>query len=208
MSPITIAVAKGYLMAEAVQRFAKIGITFEDDLAQSRKLFTTDITGQYRLLQIRPWDVPVYVAQGAADLGISGFDVLEEKDDEVIRLMDLGFGACRLILAGAADRTFDMLFHNIRVATKYPNATEKYFRQKGIKANIIKLYGAIELAPLTGLSDIISDLTATGKTLAENNLSIMETIYSSTAQLITNQASFRLKDTEIRSLVDRLKSSR
>jgi ATP phosphoribosyltransferase len=201
---LTVAVAKGYLMGEALARFKEIGIEFEDDLRESRKLFTTDTTGQYRLLQVRPWDVPVYVAQGAADVGISGFDVLEEKKDAVIRLLDLEFGACRLIIAGANDRTFDGLFHNIRVATKYPNATEAYFRNKGIKATIIKLYGAIELAPITGLSDIIVDLTATGKTLQENNLSIMDTIFHSTAQLITNASSFCLKDQTIRTLIQRL----
>lgn len=203
---ITIAVAKGYLMGEALARFDQIGIRFEEDLRDSRKLFTMDTTGTYRMLQVRPWDVPVYVAQGAADIGISGFDVLEEKQDAVIRLCDLGFGACKLILAANQSRTFDGLFHNIRVATKYPNATEIFFRKKGIKAQIIKLYGAIELGPVTGLSDIIVDLTATGKTLQENHLEVIDTIFESTAQLITNAVSYNLYDTEIRSLTEMMRT--
>ncbi|NDC82221.1 ATP phosphoribosyltransferase [bacterium] len=201
---LTIAVAKGYLMAEAMAKFHSIGVEFQDDLRESRKLFTYDSTGLIRLLQVRPWDVPVYVAQGAADLGISGFDVLEEKKDDVIRLINLDFGACRLVIAGANDRPFDSLFHDIRVATKYPNATEAYFQRLGVKARIIKLYGAIELAPVTGLSDVIVDLTATGKTLEENHLSIIDTIFFSTAQLITNSSSFCLKDRAIRNLTQKL----
>lgn len=203
---LTIAVAKGYLMSEAMAKFSAIGIHFDDDLRESRKLFTMDKTRRIRLLQVRPWDVPVYVAQGAADVGVSGFDVLEEKKDAVIRLMDLQFGACRLVVAGANDRSFNGMFHDIRVATKYPNATESYFQRIGIKARIIKLYGAIELAPITGLSDVIVDLTASGKTLEENQLTIMDTILSSTAQLITNASSFCLKDAEIRQLVRELQS--
>ncbi len=205
---ITIAVAKGYLMGEALTRFAQIGIHFEEDLRASRKLFTMDTTGQYRMLQVRPWDVPVYVGQGAADIGISGFDVLEEKQDPVIRLCDLQFGGCKLILAANKTRNFDTLFHNIRVATKYPHATEQFFKKKGIKAQIIKLYGAIELGPVTGLSDIIVDLTATGKTLQENNLEVIDTIFASTAQLITNTVSYNLYDTEIRTLTEKLTPSR
>ncbi len=201
---LTIAIAKGYLMGEAIARFAEIGIHFEDDLRTSRKLFTMDTTGQYRVLQVRPWDVPVYVARGAADIGVSGFDVLEEKPDAVIRLLDLEFGACRLILAGAANRSFEAPFHEIRVATKYPNATDAYFQRLGIKAHIIKLYGAIELAPITGLADAIVDLTATGKTLEENQLTIIDTIFHSTAQLITNASSFCLKDQQIRQLTAQL----
>lgn len=205
---LTIAVAKGYLMAEAVARFSEIGIQFEEDLTVSRKLFTIDTTGHYRILQVRPWDVPVYVARGAADVGISGFDVLEEKNDAVIRLLDLGFGGCRLIMAGEKTRTFTGPFHDIRVATKYPNATSAHFQKIGIKAHIIKLYGAIELAPITGLADVIVDLTATGKTLEENHLTIMDTIFHSTAQLITNASSFCLKDTQIRTLTHQISSLR
>lgn len=201
---LTIAIAKGYLMGEAIARFSEIGVHFEDDLRVSRKLFTIDTTGKYRILQVRPWDVPVYVARGAADVGVSGFDVLEEKDDEVIRLLNLNFGACKLILAGAQDRKFTTPFHDIRVATKYPHATTAYFQKLGIKAHIIKLYGAIELAPVTGLADAIVDLTATGKTLEENHLTIIDTIFHSTAQLITNPSSFCLKDLAIRHLTAQL----
>ena len=201
---LTIAIAKGYLMGEAIARFAEIGIYFDDDLRTSRKLFTMDTTGHYRILQVRPWDVPVYVSRGAADIGVSGFDVLEEKPDNVIRLLDLQFGACRLILAGAKDRSFTGPFHEIRVATKYPNASSAYFQRLGIKAHIIKLYGAIELAPITGLADAIVDLTATGKTLEENHLTIIDTIFHSTAQLITNASSFCLKDQQIRQLTKQL----
>lgn len=188
---LTIAVSKGYLWKEAIERFKGIGITFEDDLSNSRKLSTTDTSGEIELLLVRPWDVPTYVQEGAADLGITGKDVLLEQSADVLELIDLNFGACDLVIAGLEKLDASELTHNLTVATKYPKVTAEYFQKLGIKVDLIKLYGAIELAPLTGLADLISDLTATGATLKENNLHIIDTVFSSTARLIANPASLK-----------------
>ncbi|NDD66324.1 ATP phosphoribosyltransferase [bacterium] len=198
---VTIAVAKGYLLDQTIPIMARAHIQFDTTELSSRRLFIEDQSGHYRLLQVRPWDVPVYVAMGAADVGIVGHDVLLEHEVSVLRLLNMGLGACRLVIASPMNRAIPRLFHGIKIATKYPQATAHYCREQGIKAQLIKLYGAIELAPLTGLSDVISDLTATGNTLAENGLSIMETIYHSTAFLIANPTQFRLKDAAIRTLI-------
>ena len=146
----------------------------------------------FRLLMIRPWDVPTYVENGSADLGIVGHDVLQEQQSGLTRLLDLKFGACKLVLAGLHKTQPDALSHNTVIATKYPTCTERYFQGKGIKVNILKLYGAIELAPLAGLSDIICDLTATGKSLKENNLYIIDTLFQSTATLVSNPTSLKI----------------
>lgn len=201
--PLVIAAAKGYLLSEALEKFSALGIHFKDDLRTSRKLSTEDTTGQLVLLQVRPWDVPTYVENGAADLGIAGLDVLEEKPEPVLRLIDLHYGACKLVLAGPSG-TDALSRHNIRVATKYPTITSAYFNKRGIKAQLIKLYGSIELAPVTGLADIISDLTATGTTLRENHLDILETLLVSSAHLITNTGSLRWRYAEIAALTSRL----
>lgn len=198
---ITIAAAKGYLLGEAIKLFKTCNIIFEDDVATTRKLSIKDTTGTVELLIIRPWDVPVYVAEGAADLGIVGKDILVEQHPNVLTLSDLKFGRCSLVLAGPTTFQHSDMTHNIRVATKFPNTTRRYFDQLGIKATILKLYGAIELAPLTGLSDIICDLTATGTTLKENNLHIIETVLDSTAHLIGNKVSLKVNDTTIRDFV-------
>jgi ATP phosphoribosyltransferase len=203
-SSITIASAKGYLLSESIASFEKIGISFGTNIEDSRKLFTKDTTGKYKLLKIRPWDVPEYVENGAADLGIVGLDVIEEKKSNVIRLLDLKFGVCKLVIAGPTHKQPMPLHHHISVATKFPSLTADYFEKKNIKAKLIKLYGAIELAPLTGLSDIISDLTATGTTLKEHKLDIMDTVLESSAYLIANPSSYRTHYDTIVTLVNQL----
>lgn len=203
--PLTIAVSKGYLLEETIAILNKIGYTFSEDWKNSRKLYTEDDSKTLRLLQIRPWDAPVYVEQGAADLGVVGHDVIFEKNDKVITLVDLKFGGCRLVLAGPKKITPADFDHNIRIATKYPNSAKRYFNQKGLKAQILKLYGAIELAPLTGLSDIICDLTATGKTLKENGLHIIDTLFESTALLVTNPHAMAFHYDKIKTITQAIK---
>lgn len=204
---ITIALAKGYLLKEAVRLFNQIGIEFEDDLTDSRKLFTVDLSGKYRILQVRPWDVSAYVEHGAADLGVVGFDVLYEKQENVVDLLDLGFGECRLVIAGPTPVTpIEELTQPIRVATKYPQSAERFFRESGKKVSLIKLYGAIELGPLTGLSDVICDLTATGTTLRENGLSILDTVFESTAHLIANPISMSTQYDDIVRITEAFRS--
>ncbi|MGE4169815.1 MAG: ATP phosphoribosyltransferase [Candidatus Margulisiibacteriota bacterium] len=200
---ITIAIAKGYLYNEAVNLFEKLGYHFPDN--DERQLYVDEAQGRLRLLRIRPWDVTVYVSQGAADLGVVGKDVLLEKPEEpVIQLLDLKFGNCSLVLAGPNPMNADQLTHNLHVATKYPHCTEAYFRKRGLSVNLIKLYGAVELGPHTGLSDLICDLTATGRTLKENHLHIIDTVFSSTAHLVANPVSFKTEHKAILELVARL----
>lgn len=202
---LTIAASKGALFDETVSMLHDIGIKFSDHLAKSRKLFTWDTSEQIRLLQIRPWDVGVYVEQGAADLGIMGNDVLIEKGESVVKLLDLKFGKCKLVLAGAKPMKADQLGHTMSVATKYPNAAQDYFHKKGLKVHVLKLYGAIELAPLTGLSDLICDLTATGSTLKENHLYIVDTLFESSACLVANPVSLKFHYDKMVSWVEKIK---
>jgi ATP phosphoribosyltransferase len=201
---ITIAVPKGYLLGETVKAFEKIGIHFPPDFENSRRLFTYDLDNKFKLLIVRPWDVPAYVEQGAADLGVVGKDVLEEQEPDVFDLKDLGFGGCSLVIAGFKDQKISDLNHHCKVSTKYPRCTERYFRAIGKKASIIKLYGAIELSPLTGLSDVICDLTATGKTLKEHDLHILDTVFYSTAHLISNRVSLKVHYDTIKQINDQL----
>lgn len=202
---ITIAAAKGYLLDDALARFSAAGIEFEPGFSGSRKLDTINSSAGIRLLQIRPWDVPVYVEKGAADLGIVGYDVLMEKSPDCLQLLDLKFGECKLVIAGAQKIHTDAFPHYVTVATKYPNSAQQYFRDRQIKADIVKLYGAVELAPSTGLATLICDLTATGTTLQENNLHIIDTIFTSTARLIANRSSMRFSGARICTLADQFR---
>jgi ATP phosphoribosyltransferase len=156
------------------------------------------------VLLVRPTDVPVYVEQGAADLGVAGKDILLEHKPDILTLLDLKFGYCKLVIAGPKKMKVSELTHNLTIASKFIGSAKEYFKKKGLKANFIKLYGAIELAPITGLSDLICDLTATGTTLKENNLHVIDTVFESTAHLIANPVSFRVHDKKIRDLVSRL----
>jgi len=196
-TPITIAVPKGYLLAETIKRFKNASIFFPDDFEKTRKLFTFDQSKSFKLIMVRPWDVPAYVEQGAADLGVVGKDVLYEQNPDICELKNLNFGGCKLVIAGLKKQKPSELPHHCKVVTKYPYSTERYFNKIGKKVKIIKLYGAIELGPLTGLSDIICDLTATGKTLAEHNLKIIDTLVDSTAHFIANPISLRIHYNQI-----------
>ena len=204
MTALRIAAAKGYLLAEGVKLLAEIGISFDDDVTTTRQLVVPDTTGTVELMIVRPWDVPVFVADGACDLGIVGDDVLAEQLPDVATLLDLQFGGCRLVLAGPEAIDLDHLRHYSDIATKYPALTKQFFDRLGTKVTIKKLYGSIELAPLIGLSDYIVDLTATGQTLKENNLHIIETVLSSTARLIANPVSLKRQYTRIVAMVHAL----
>ena len=203
---ITIASAKGYLLEESLALFEKIGIQFDKHFANSRKLSSIDKSGQFKLLQIRPWDVPAYVENGAADIGIVGLDVLREQESNLLKLANLNYGACKLVIAGPKKKTPSNFTHNLTVATKYPHSTEAYFKSKGLNVNIIKLYGAIELAPSTSLSDLIVDLTATGKSLKENKLHVLDTLFSSTAYLVANPVSFKYYYNKICNITKKINS--
>ncbi|HEY6288537.1 MAG TPA: ATP phosphoribosyltransferase, partial [Nitrospiraceae bacterium] len=163
---LTIALSKGKMLDLALDVFRRAGYALGSLSTESRRLvFPCPEIGMTFLI-VRPTDVPTYVEYGAADVGIVGKDVLMEQDSDVYEPLDLGFGACRIavaVLKGQASR--DRLSSKIRVATKYPKITERYFNQRGVPVEIIKLYGSIELAPLVGLADRIVDLVETGNTL-------------------------------------------
>ena len=157
---------------------------------------------------VRPTDVPTYVEHGAADVGVVGKDVLLEQNSDVYEPLDLKVGACRISVAALQGRaSLDRWSSKIRVATKYPNVTERYFNRRGVPVEIVKLYGSIELAPIVGLADRIVDLVETGSTLKAHDLAEIEVITNSTARLIVNRASMKLKHAQVMALIDQLRKA-
>jgi ATP phosphoribosyltransferase len=205
-----VAVPKGAIFEDALGALGAAGLPVEVLRDNGRKLIYR--SGETEFIVSRPSDVPVFVEYGAADLGIVGKDVLEEQTPNVMELKDLGTGACRMILAApsgdvAAVRESIEHAEVVRVGTKFPNTARRYFEGIGRQAEIIELHGAIELAPLVGLSDCIVDLTATGTTLRENDLDIMDDISYSTARVIANRGSYRLRNREVAGIVDAMQAS-
>ncbi|HOP41850.1 MAG TPA: ATP phosphoribosyltransferase [Geobacteraceae bacterium] len=204
---ITIAIPKGRILQDSVALFKKIGIDCEQLLSDTRKLIFEDKKQRMRYMIVRATDVPTYVEYGCADLGIVGKDTLLEQQKDLYEPLDLKFGYCRLVVAepAALSRTDDpRSWANIRIATKYPNITERYFAGKGIQVEIIKLYGSIELAPLVGLSERIVDLVSTGETLRQNGLVEVETIAEITCRLIVNRGSLKTRHKRITGILEGL----
>jgi ATP phosphoribosyltransferase len=204
---ITIAIPKGRILQESVALFKKIGIDCDELLSDTRKLIFENPVQRMRYMIVRATDVPTYVEYGCADLGIVGKDTLLEQDKDLYEPLDLKFGYCRMMVAEPAELSRDddpAGWSNIRIATKYPNFTEKYFTRKGIQVEIIKLYGSIELAPLVGLSERIVDLVSTGETLKQNGLVEVETIAEITTRLIVNRASLKTKHQRITEIIEGL----
>lgn len=202
---LVIAVPKGALYAETAARLRRAGIDVPADTGRRLTVLTADEKAE--LLLLRPTDVPAYVEFGAADCGIVGKDVLWETDRSVSEVADLGYGACRLVVA--AKRTDG--YHNgaryptfLRVATKFTRSAQAYFAERDVPCEIIALHGSVELSPLVGLSDVIVDLVATGNTLREHDMVVVDEIASSTARLVINPVRFRAKYRQLRSLVERL----
>lgn len=191
---LTIAIPKGFLHNGSYKYLSSIGIKF--DSKDSRELVFFDNKNKIKGLLVRPNDVSVYVEHGSADVGIVGLDLLKEQVPDVIKLQDLKFGRCKLVLAvkkQSGYKSIKDLPSNFKLATKFTKLATDYIHKKGLAAEIIKLYGSVELAPITGLSDAIIDLVATGKTLKANNLISIETILESSAILIANPVSFKFK---------------
>ncbi len=204
---ITIALPKGKLFAKSVALLEKVGYSAEKVEENSRKLVISNEETKVRFIITKTVDLPTYVESGAADIGIIGKDVLLEEEKDVYELLDLGYGRCRLMLAVPAVNQQPTLqdYASWRVATKYPNCASKYFDELGIQTEIIKLNGSIELGPLIGLSDLIVDIVETGTTLRENDLVEIDSIYTATARLIANRASFKLKFGRLQKLVEDLR---
>lgn len=207
-SPLIIALPKGRILKEALPLLACIGIVPEPDFTDegSRKLTFATSRDDVRVIRVRSFDVATFVAFGAAQLGIAGNDVLMEFDfSEIYAPVDLGIGHCRLSVAqpAALDPDLSRLSH-VRVATKYPGLTRRHFAARGLQAEVIKLNGAMELAPLVGLSSRIVDLVSTGKTLAENGLVEVEVIAEVTSRLIANRAAFKT-DARVVAIIDAMR---
>ena len=162
--------------------------------------------GDFRFLNVRNQDVPTYVEHGAADIGVVGLDVITEKELDIIQLLDMQLGKCKVSIGIKNEDELDWSRPNIKVATKMVNITKSYFAKKAVGVEVVKLYGSIELAPLVGLADAIVDIVETGATMKENGLKVAEDIMDSSAHLIANKNSFYAKKEEILSLYEKIKT--
>lgn len=203
---MTLALAKGRLQEMTLARLTAAGIALDPEPPDSRRLVLTDTHGQYRFLLVKPGDVPIYVAQGIAQAGVCGRDVLLEQEPDVYEPLDLGFGICRLVVAGFPDTPWQKANHlsKLRVATKYPRVTQRHFQAQATPVEIIPLSGSVELAPVLGLADCIVDIVETGRTLAENGLAILEEIAPVSARCIVNRAAFHLDRPRVTQLLTQL----
>jgi ATP phosphoribosyltransferase len=206
--PLKLALPRGALWGETLDALDRIGMDTAALRSDSRALVFE--TGEMTLVTMRPSDVPTYVEAGAADLGITGKDILLEQPDRITyEVLDLRYGACRMVLAGRVGDTAldedERRLGGMRIATKYPRIAERHFEETGRRAEVIEVKGSVELAPLSGLADGIVDLVATGRTLNENGLEIREEIATSTARLIANRVSHKLRAAEVDELVERLR---
>ncbi len=199
---LTVALPKGRIAEETLEMFETIfDKKFEFD---DRKLILE--MDSFKFLLVRNQDVPTYVEHQAADIGVVGLDVIEEKELDLIKLLDLGIGKCKVAIGLKAEEQMDYDRASIKVATKMTNIAKNYFAKKAIGAEVVKLYGSIELAPIVGLSDVIVDIVETGNTMRQNGLKVGETIMESSAHLIANKQSFYAKKMEILKLYEQLKS--
>jgi ATP phosphoribosyltransferase len=205
VSDLRIAVPRGALFGETLDLLDRLGLDTREVRSNDRKL----LFDQAGIITMRPSDVPTYVEAGAADLGVTGKDVLlEQSERDLYELVDLGYGECTMVLATVAgeDPAAEALrrLGVMRIATKYPRIASRHFLETGRQAEIVEVKGSVELAPLTGLAEGIVDLTASGTTLRENGLVVREEIARSTARLIANPVSHKLKAQAIDALLERL----
>jgi ATP phosphoribosyltransferase len=194
---ITIALSKGRIFEQTIPLLEKIGISCNEDPETSRKLILDTNQKDIKLIIVRATDVPTYVEYGAADIGITGKDILDEYTGEgLYQPIDLNIGRCKMMVAAKQDFDYAAAIQKgvrLKVATKYVKVAKEHFAKKGMHIDLIKLYGSMELAPLVGLADVIVDLVSTGKTLKANNLVAVEDICDISSRLIINQASLKLK---------------
>ena len=207
---ITIALAKGALLKDSISIFEKAGLDFSDALLVDNRMLTIKSKcGKAKALLVRNGDVPVYVSYGQADLGIVGYDILQESDLSTAKLLDLGFGGCTMSLAVKKDSGFMKptdLPANCNVASKFVKTARAYFEKMNIPVDIVHLTGSVELGPITGMAEAIVDLVATGKTLKENGLIKIDDLYKSTARLIGNPLSLRV-DNSLQEIILAIESS-
>ena len=208
---LTLALSKGRIFDETVPLLQRAGIEVLDDPETSRKLILATNCADVRVVLVRASDVPTYVQYGGADLGVAGSDILMETEgDGLYRPLDLRIARARLSVAVRSDFDYASAVKQgsrIRVATKYTTAARQFFADKGVHVDLIKLYGSMELAPLTGLADAIVDIVSTGGTLKANGLVEVEKIADISSRLVVNQAALKLKREAIRPLIDALEKA-
>ena len=206
MSALTLALSKGRIFDETLPLLRAAGIEVLEDPEKSRKLILATNQPDVRVVLVRASDVPTYVQYGGADLGVTGQDTLIEYGSQGLYTpLDLGIAKCRVSVAVRADFDYASAVRQgarLRVATKYVSIARDFFAAKGVHVDMIKLYGSMELAPLTGLADAIVDLVSTGNTLKANHLVEVERIMDISARLVVNQASLKLKQAPLRRLID------
>ena len=200
---VTIALAKGRLAEEALKLLEGMGIDCSEPRHPGRQLVLWDRASNTRFILVKPSDVPVYVDHGVADLGVVGKDTLLEAGRPLYEVLDLGFGRCRLCIAGYADRQNQSATRaTFRVATKYPNVARDYYAAKGQTIEVIELHGSVELGPVIGLSDVILDIVESGSTLRANGLTVLEDVCDVSARLVVNRVSLKTKRQRIREIID------
>lgn len=204
--PITFALPKGRLAEKALKLLERAGLAVPEVPADSRRLVFDAPDGKSRFIMVKPSDVPIYVEYGVADLGIAGKDTILESRADVYDVLDLKTGRCRMVLAGPRGSEGVEARHAfLRVATKYPHVAEQHFLAQGLSIEIIGLSGSVELAPVTGLAERIVDLVETGSTLAAHDLVELEVLFHSSARLVVNRASHKLRFEVLEPLVERLR---
>ena len=213
---ITLALSKGRIFEETLPLLAAAGIQVLEDPEKSRKLILPTNRDDVRVVLVRATDVPTYVQHGGADIGVAGKDILIEHagsldgSDGLYQPLDLNIAKCRMSVAVRADFDYEAAVKQgarIRVATKYTSIAREHFANKGVHVDLIKLYGSMELAPLTGLADAIVDLVSTGNTLKANKLVEVEEIMQISSRLVVNQASLKLKREPLRSMIQAFESA-
>jgi len=202
-APLRIALPKGRMMTDALRLWGELGSGVAQEQVSSRRLILPSEDGRFEFLPVKSQDVPAYVEAGVADAGVVGFDVLLEHRPDVLQPLDLGFGACRLAVATPAGAPYPHLpgATTPRVATKYVHTARRFFAEKGLQVELVRISGSVEIAPLLGLSHWILDLVETGKTLDENGLVVVDLVTPSSARLIVNRASQKLRLEEHQRLI-------
>jgi len=203
--PLTVAIPKGRVQKVLATLFAKAGLDASVLDEDDRRLVRQTADGRTRFLLLKPDDVPTYVEFGAADLGVSGRDILLERRYDLYQPLDLGIGRCRMVVAAPADRT--EMPSVPRVATKYPRIATDHFAARGIQAEVIFVQGSVELAPLVGLADLIVDLVETGSTLKENHLVVIEEVAAISSVVVANRSAYKLRSSEIAPLLEALSAA-
>lgn len=202
---LNVALPKGRLGDKVYELFASIGYDCSEIYADNRKLVFESEENNVRYLLVKPSDVAIYIARGAADIGVVGKDILDEGSFDVYELLDLKLGKCNMCVA-AQNGYVEDIDRPIRVATKFPNIAKRYYSSLNREIDIIKLNGSIEIAPILGLSDVIVDIVETGTTLKENNLSVFEKIMPISARLIANKSAYRFNNEVIDDITRQLRS--